>query len=159
MTDNDFAAFRLSLERTSEAFGKPLGGNLAALYFGDLKAYPLPAVQSALDKARQSSRYFPRISFLRELCQSDSAVRVNTDVPSWVNHNEGVYFCEACDDTGYVRRLECAGDGRCQVGHCGREGYPANPHDYTRACDCRGANPVLRRQREMVAERTAHQEA
>lgn len=159
MTDTDFQTFRTSLERTAAAYGKALDSGLAATYFGDLDAYPLPAVLAALDKARQSGKFFPRVATLRELCQSDSAVTVATMVPPWVNHNEGAYFCDRCDDTGFVRRLECLGNGGCHIANCGREGYPANPHTYTRACGCRATNPVLRRQRELLAQRIAKVDA
>ena len=159
MTRDDFAAFKAAIERTGTAFSKALPSDLVSTYYRDLDAYPLPAVLAALDKARQSGKFFPRVATLRELCQSDSAVTVGTDVPGWVNHDEGIYFCSGCADTGFVRGLTCQGDGTCHIGGCGREGHATDVHGYTRRCDCRPTNPVLRRQRELLAQRIAKVEA
>lgn len=159
MTDADFQSFREGMERTAAAYSKPLASDLCATYFGDLDAFPLPAVLAALDKARRTGKFFPRVATLRELCATDSAVVVGTDIPSWVNHDEGAYWCKDCDDTGYVRRLECPGDGSCHIGGCGKAGHTVYAHGYTRACRCRASNPILRRQRELVAQRTAKTEA
>ena len=153
MTRDDFAAFRMALERTGAAYSKAVPNDLAQTYFADLEAYPLQAALAAIDKARQGGKFFPRVATLRELCQSDSAVVVATEVPSWINHDEGVYFCKDCDDTGLTRRLSCEGDGGCRIAGCGRPGHMNQPHGYTRACACRATNPVLRRQRELVAQR------
>lgn len=159
MTRDDFAAFKAGMERSGLAFGKALPGDLVSTYYRDLDAYPLPAVLAALDKARQTGKFFPRVATIRELCQSDSAVAVATDIPSWVNHDEGKYWCASCDDTGFVRRLECLGNGGCRLSGCGQTGHRNEPHPYTRMCSCRGTNPILRRQRELVAQRTARTEA
>lgn len=159
MTRDDFAAFKAALERTAAAYGKALPTDLVSTYYGDLEGFPLAAVLAALDKARHVGKFFPRVATLRELCATDSAVAVATDIPAWVNHDEGAYWCKDCDDTGFVRRLTCAGDGACHIAGCGRQGHVNEPHDYTRMCRCRGENPVLRRQRELMAARTAKTEA
>ena len=159
MTTNDLAAFRSALERTAAAYSKALPSDLTSTYFDDLEAYPLAAVLAALDKARQSGKFFPRVATLRELCASDSRVMVPTDIPPWVNHSEGIYFCSACNDTGFLRGLECAGTGTCHIGHCGVPGYANHPHGYTRFCSCRSTNPILRRQRELLTQRTARLDA
>lgn len=159
MTTDDFAAFRVALERTAASYGKAVTSDLTSTYFNDLDRFPLPAVVAAIDKARQTGKFFPRVATLRELCATDSAIVVGTDVPSWVNHDEGAYFCSTCDDTGFVRRLTCDGAGQCRIAGCGRHGHPNEPHGYTRKCSCRGTNPVLMRQRELVAQRQARTEA
>lgn len=159
MTRDDFAPFRTALERTGAAYGKPVPADLSGMYFDDLARFPLAAALAAIDKARQTSKFFPRVATLRELCATDSAVAVATDVPGWVNHDAGQFFCTSCDDTGFVRRLACAGDGKCRIAGCGREGHANAPHDYTRLCPCRGTNPILLRQRELIAQRTTRTEA
>ena len=158
MMASDFQAFRAALERTAAAYGKALPADVTGTYFDDLLTYPLAAVLGALDKARQSGKFFPRVSTLRELCTSDASVSIQTDVPMWVNHDEERYWCSVCADTGFTRGLTCAGDGACKLGHCGREGHNQEPHAFTRRCTCRAHNPVLRRQREIVAARTARTE-
>ena len=155
MTRDDFPAFRTGMDQTGLAYGKALPVDLVQTYFADLEAYPLGAVLAAIDKARRTGKFFPRVATLRELCATDSAVRVETSVPSWVNHDTGAYFCATCDDTGYVRRLECGGDGACHIGGCGKAGHTVYAHSYTYACGCRGTNPILLRQRELIAQRTA----
>ena len=152
MTRDDVATFRDHLERTALAYGKALPTDMVSLYFDDLAAYPLTAVVAAIDKARQSGKFFPRVATLRELCETDSAVAVATDVPGWVNHDTGMYFCSGCSDTGFVRGLECQGDGACKIGGCGREAHINEPHAYTRKCACRATNPVLVRQRELMRQ-------
>ena len=159
MSRDDFAPFRLALERTAAAYGKPLATDLTSTYFDDLEAYPLPAVLAALDKARHTGKFFPRVATLRELCATHPAVLVVTDVPPWVNHDTGTYFCSNCADTGFLRGLACDGDGRCHLGGCGREGHVNEPHGYTRACSCRPTNPLLRRQREILTQRLARVDA
>lgn len=157
MTAADFRDFRAAIERTAAAFGKALPETLTGTYFDDLGAYPLTAVLAALDKARREMRFFPRVSSLRELCETDSAVVVPTAVPEWIDHDHGRYWCEGCQDTGYARGLECPGDGTCHLGSCGRDGHNKDPHPYTRACSCRPTNPILIRQREMSRQRRASQ--
>lgn len=155
MTADDLGAFRAGLERTASAFGKALSNDLVATFFADLSGYPLTAVLGAIDKARRDGRFFPRVSMLRELCETDSAIVVPTFVPEWIDHDHGRYWCEGCQDTGYVRKLECPGDGACHLGSCGRDGYNKDPHPYTRPCSCRPTNPILIRQREMSRQRRA----
>jgi hypothetical protein len=67
-----------------------------------------------------------------------------------VRHDDPVYHCARCEDTGFVRGLDCPGDGRCAVGHCGQPGHVSYAHSYTRRCHCRATNPVLVRQREIL---------
>ena len=76
-----------------------------------------------------------------------------------MQHDEPAYACVSCEDTGFVRGLECPGDGRCQCGRCGRPMGSITPHGYTRKCSCRATNPVLLRQRELIAARTVRSEA
>lgn len=158
MTEADLSPFRASLERTAATYGKALPAEMSSTYFSDLKMFPLAAVLAAIDKARQTGKFFPRVATLRELCATDSSVAIPTDIPSWVNHDEAKYYCQNCDDTGYVRRLECGGTGDCHIKGCGLEGRLNEPHPYTRACRCRSENPILRRQRELAAARTARTE-
>jgi hypothetical protein len=60
------------------------------------------------------------------------------------------YHCTACEDTGFVRGLDCPGDGRCAVAHCGQPGHVSYAHGYTRRCHCRASNPVLIKGRETL---------
>lgn len=69
-----------------------------------------------------------------------------------MRHDDPVYHCTACEDTGFVRELECPGDGRCSVGQCGRPGHVSYAHPYTRKCHCRATNPVLVKARERLQE-------
>jgi hypothetical protein len=159
MTRDDFPAFRTGMDQTGLAYGKALPVDLVQTYFNDLEAYSLGAVLAAIDKARRTGKFFPRVATLRELCATDSQLLTVTDIPPWVNHDEGVYFCSTCDDTGFVRGLECRGDGLCRIGNCGKPAYPNQPHDFTRCCSCRPTNPFLRRLRELQTQRMARTEA
>jgi hypothetical protein len=159
MTQADFATFKTALDRTAMAYSKALPTDLAATYFGDLDTYPLQAVLAAIEKARREGKFFPRVATLRELCATHSQVLVTTDVPAFVNHDQGVYFCQDCADTGFVRGLLCDGDGRCHIGGCGKAGHTVYAHVFTRFCSCRGTNPVLLRQSELIAQRTAKVDA
>lgn len=63
--------------------------------------------------------------------------------------------CANCEDTGFVRGLDCPGDGRCNVGRCGQTGHVSYPHGYTRPCHCRGTNQVLIKAREYLRAQSA----
>lgn len=67
-----------------------------------------------------------------------------------MRHADPVYHCTRCEDTGFVRDMECPGDGRCAVGHCGQPGHVSYAHGYTRKCHCRADNPVLKAQRDRL---------
>lgn len=49
------------------------------------------------------------------------------EIPAWVNHAEGRYYCEICDDTSWVRRIK----------------HPDNEQPRARKCACVHTNPVL----------------
>lgn len=70
--------------------------------------------------------------------------------------------CANCEDTGFVRGLDCPGDGRCHIGRCGQLAHVSYPHGYTRACHCRATNPALIQAREWMNARakteTRHRE-
>lgn len=67
-----------------------------------------------------------------------------------MRHDDPVYHCTSCEDTGFTRGLSCPGDGRCAVGRCGQPGHVSYAHDYTRRCHCRATNPVLVAQRALL---------
>jgi hypothetical protein len=74
-----------------------------------------------------------------------------------------IFHCTKCEDTGFDRGprqsqgLECPGDGRCQLGHCGQEGASGYAHTYTRPCFCRGSNPFLVDERNYINARRKQQ--
>jgi hypothetical protein len=148
VTDAERPQFDTDLLRMARVFGQSPTGEVLGDYFDDLKDYPLATVQNAISHCRKTSKFWPRPAVLREACTMIPGVSVSTIVPAWVNHNADVYFCKDCDDTGFVLRLECPGDGRCGIGNCGKLGSNGHAHDYVRRCHCRSSNPVLLRDRE-----------
>ena len=111
----------------------------------------LPVVERAFDVVRQSSHFWPKPAALlgacRDLAQRD-ALTGGVNVPEYVDHQAGVYFCSVCQDTGFERGLVCDGSGVCHLKGCGALGSAVESHPFTRRCACRASNPVLQRERD-----------
>jgi hypothetical protein len=151
----DMPAFSASLKRLGRVMSRVVADDLVEDYFVDLKEFPLDTVDRALDHVRKSARFWPRPGVIREACLLVPGVRSATCIPSWVDPVAEAYFCSDCSDSGFVRGLECAGDGRCHVGHCGQQVGQTGPHPYIRRCGCVRTNPVLMRERDIQRQRTA----
>ena len=152
MTDADLDAFGAAYRRLGTRLGKAVDGAALMESFRDVREHPLAVVEAALEHLGRSCRFMPRPVQVIEACQDQARGRAvdGGGVPPWVNHNEEVYFCAPCQDTGFLRALWCDGDGRCHIPSCGQQGMANAPHGYTRKCDCRATNPVLERQRNIL---------
>ena len=160
MTDADYADFSTAIMRLADRLGgrAKLTATAIAETFGDLRGFPLSVIERGLDECRRTCRYFPTPKQVIDACGEASRARAfdGGDVPAWVNHDADppVYFCRDCDDSGFVRRMVCAGDGQCRLKGCGVLGSAREPHDYTARCQCRSTNPVLARQRAAMRRPT-----
>lgn len=147
MTETDLDAFSVAYKHLGAVMGKTIDSDLLMDAFRDTREFPLGLVEQALEDLRRSCRYFPRpaqiIAACRERAHVDSID--GGTIPSWVDHQgeQPKYFCDECQDTGFVLGLACDGYGSCQTPGCGKEARRGDPHTYTRKCACRATNPVL----------------
>ncbi len=145
MTDADLAVFSDGLHRLGRAFGKSVDGELTRDYFDDLRGYSWPLIERALVTVRQKARFWPRPVVILDACMEAARYDAHrgSGVPANVNHDEGRYACEVCEDSGFERALTCPGTGVCSLKGCGVQGASRKPHPFTRHCRCRATNPVL----------------
>lgn len=158
MTAMDMPVFSASLKQLGRIMSRVVGDALVEDYYADLKEFPLDAVQKAIEHVRKNARFWPRPSALREACLLVPGIATVTAIPHWVDHAAERYFCGVCADSGFARGLECPGDGRCRVGHCGQEGHSTYAHAYTRRCGCVYTNPVLMAERDKARQHNAPQQ-
>ena len=151
MTAADFERFGLAVRRLARSFNKPVESALVEDWFADLKGFSIGLVERAFDVVRQSSHFWPKPAALlgacRDLAQRD-ALTGGVNVPEYVDHQAGVYFCSVCQDAGFERGLVCDGSGVCHLKGCGALGSAVESHPFTRRCACRASNPVLQRERD-----------
>lgn len=159
MTAMDMPEFSAALKRLGRTMSRVVGEDLVEDYFLDLKEFPLENVHRAFDHVRKTAKYWPRPSVIREACLLVPGVASVTSVPPWVDPVADVFFCSDCDDSGFVRRLECPGDGSCQIAHCGQVSGQSTSHGYTRRCSCVSTNPVMMRERDLHRNRNAGRQA
>jgi hypothetical protein len=150
MTEGDLDRFSVAYRRLGSALlaqGKTITTEMLMEAFTDTRGFSLETVEAALDTLRRTVRFFPRPAQLLEACR-DAAHVGSLDhggIPSWVDPlgNPPRYFCDACQDTGFVLYQTCAGHGACGVPGCGKAARTAGEHPYTKKCTCRAQNPVL----------------
>ena len=153
MTNSDKRPFFDALKRMGFAFSRDdIDAPFASVYFDALRDLEWPNVQAAMRDCVEAMSWFPKPHDIRD---AEVGVRAKADeartkrLLAHLPDGRDMY-CHACEDTGVVRGLECPGDGRCNVGHCGHPDYPSTAHTYTRKCQCRATNPVLQQQREFL---------
>lgn len=146
MTDTDLDTFGASYRRMATRLGKAVDGAVVMEAFRDVREHPLPVVEAALETLGRSCRFMPRPVQVIEACRDHARQRATdgVGVPSWVDHQADVFFCNDCHDTGFAQGLVCDGDGRCHLHGC------HEAHAYTRKCGCRPTNPVLAHQRDLL---------
>lgn len=69
MTDRDSAKFARLFALLSETFNKPVSDPLAEIYFRTLKNFTIEQVESAVEQAIASRKFFPKPAELRELLE------------------------------------------------------------------------------------------
>lgn len=153
MTEDDKRPFFAELKRMGLAFSRDdVDAPLAAVYFDALADLDWRTVQIAMRDCVESMSWLPRPADIRD---AEVGVRMREQTTQQKQliaraPDMGAYFCTACTDTGFVRDLDCPGDGRCHVAHCGQPGHASYAHSYTRKCHCRATNPVLVKARETL---------
>ena len=152
MTGSDKVAFRADMLRAGAAFQVPVDDAMLAVYFEGLADLNLDTLREAFRDCVEQLKWFPKVVDLRDAEAGVRARQAQVHTKQLVARAPefDARYCTSCEDTGFVRGLDCPGDGRCHVGRCGHPGHVAYPHGYTRLCSCRATNPVLARQRERL---------
>lgn len=130
MKADDYDRFARAIGRMVLAFDKKLTEARIDLYWERLKDVPIEVLEESVPILIEQLVSFPKVAQVRRACDEAERKR-QWRADQYTPPADGSAFCEACEDTGWIR-------GTMYVDIYGKDVACVRP------CECRKGNPVYR---------------